>query len=171
MSPMRFATSVHSAASGVVSISNRNRAFTTSLSADFDSVAAGLLEVWGLVHIEKEPVVLVCGDDVAPADFVSEEDAFGRMAVSLALAPLDYAGPAPTLARIGLPTLATTEPARDAAADPVAAAKLQAASANNPVVGALDLVCAVGQGRFGNLRLDRGRGSGYSVMLLPGEGS
>ena len=47
---MLFAVSVHNAASGLVSISTKNRAFTTSVAADYDTPAMALMEA-----IDRQP--------------------------------------------------------------------------------------------------------------------
>lgn len=157
-SPMRFATSVHSAASGVVSISDNNKTFTTSLSADYDTVAAALLEAWGAMQTMRSPVVVVCGDDPSPEDFVAKEEAFERLAVALALGP---AGSEGSLGEISLPQ---HEGAITCVGDDV-----PPDIARNPVVGALDLVSALRAKRSGVLQLDRGRGSGYRLGLVSAE--
>ncbi len=161
MSPMRFATSVHSAASGVVSISNRNRAFTTSLSADYDTVAAALLEAAGLLLCGAESVVVVLGDDPSPVDFVPEEEGFERLAVALALRGREPAGGNKGLAlgRVGLPSQGLDST--------LAGAELPPRLARNPIVGGLDLISALLSRRSGTLRLDRGRGGGYAVEVQP----
>jgi hypothetical protein len=156
MSPMRFATSVHSAASGVVSISSGNRGFTTSLSSDYDTVAAALLEAWGLILTTGAPVVVVLGDDNAPDEFLDPDERFERLAIALALG-----APNPSqrsLARIGLPQRGT------GTISPIA---VRETLAQNPVVGALDLACAIFNRQAGLLRLDRDRGSAYCVELVP----
>ena len=63
LSPMMFATSVHNAAAGVVSIASKNRGFTTSLAADYDTPAMSLIEAAKLVATRNAPVVVACGDE------------------------------------------------------------------------------------------------------------
>jgi hypothetical protein len=155
MSPMRFATSVHSAASGVVSISTGNRGFTTSLSSDYDTVAAALLEAWGLIVTTGAPVVVVLGDDNAPAEFLQPEERFERLAVAIALGGPSLAEKG--LARVGLPTLGTGT---------IAPIAVRETLAQNPVVGGLDLAIAALSRQTGRVRLDRDRGSGYCVDLV-----
>ncbi len=158
MSPMGFATSVHSAASGVVSISSGNRGFTTSLSADFDTVAAALTEAWGWVQTQKEPAVLVCGDDNSPNDFVPDAEAFDLMAAALCLVPSNHPLPPPArpLARLSLPQQHTPD---------LAPVTLSPRVARNPQAALVDLVAAIINGARGWVRLDRGLGSGYCVYL------
>ena len=155
MSPMKFATSVHSAAAGVVSISAGNRAFTTSLSADHDTVSSALTEAGGLIATTGEPAIVICGDDASPDDFVEGEDSFELMAAAVALAPV---GSAKALATITLPRDGVTSPLLEPASLPERIAL-------NPQAGLIDLVAAVARRDSGELRLDRGRGSGASVAL------
>lgn len=158
MSPMGFATSVHSAASGVVSISSGNRGFTTSLSADFDTAAAALTEAWGWVQTQQEPAVLVCGDDDSPKDFVPDAEAFDLMAAALCLVPIKHppSPPARPLARLSLPEQHIPD------LSPVA---LSPRVSRNPQAALVDLAAAILQGDHGWVRLDRGLGSGYCVHL------
>jgi Beta-ketoacyl synthase, N-terminal domain len=162
MSPMAFATSVHSAASGVVSISSQNRGFTTSLSADFDTTAAALMEGWGLVHAMRTPVVVVCGDDDSPKDFVPEPQAFDLMAVAISLCPLDYRFPEGhgPLGRISWP-----EPSRVAGGRTLDPVSVSTRVGRNPQAGMLDLVAAVLARQSGLVRLDRGNGSGQCISF------
>lgn len=158
MSPMGFATSVHSAASGVVSISSGNRGFTTSLSADFDTVAAALSEAWGWVQTHNEPVVVICGDDDAPKDFVPEDEAFDLMAAAVCLVPATHP-PSPSarpLMRLSLPQIHTPDRSPETLSPRVA---------RNPQAALVDLVAAVLARKPAWVRLDRGLGSGYCVKL------
>src|SRR5690554_4733866 len=111
-SPMAFAASVHNAAAGVVSISNKNQAFTTSIAADFDTVAMALVEAVGLAITGEGggDVIVACGDEPAPEKLVDEgvHWSFVCGAIALSAEP----GDAP-LARIQLPVLgpeATVQP-------------------------------------------------------------
>jgi predicted hotdog family 3-hydroxylacyl-ACP dehydratase len=63
LSPARFSTSVHNAASGLVSIANGNRAFSTAIAAGRSTVAMGLLEALTLVHTDPAPTVVVFADE------------------------------------------------------------------------------------------------------------
>jgi hypothetical protein len=153
LSPMRFVSSVHNAAAGVVSIATENQGFTTSLGADFDTPAMALVEGMGAVLARGEPVIVCCGDEPVPGEIVPEELRWALLAAAVALAPVDAAPPgsvrialsreAPTLAPCEAPTLL----------------------ARNPNVGLLDLIDAIRCGRHGVLRLDRGRGQGFAVEL------
>jgi hypothetical protein len=170
MSPMGFATSVHSAASGVVSISAGNRAFTTSLSADFDTVAAALLEGWGLVQTLDTPVIVVCGDDESPKDFVPEAQSFDLMAVAISLLPANhqFANGTKPLGKLSWITDARgsilsgeAEPRSSyQRLDPVA---LTPRAGRNPQVGLLDLAAAVISATSGIVCLDRGTGAGTCI--------
>jgi len=52
--------SVHNAASGPISISNKNRAWRSPVAADADTPAAALIEAIGLVLGDGGPVVVAC---------------------------------------------------------------------------------------------------------------
>lgn len=154
LSPMAFATSVHSAAAGTMSISAGNRGFTTSISAYSDTAATALFEAIGLLHSPGAPVIVACGDENSPDRFVSEDHAFDMLAVTLALVPPDYE--ASRLARI-------RGPHRGEADIPPAA--LPPRLGRNPQAGLLDLVAAILAGQTGTVALDRGRGTGWCVTV------
>lgn len=154
LSPMAFATSVHSAAAGTMSISAGNRGFTTSISAYHDTSAAALFEAIGLLHAPGAPVIVACGDQDSPDRFVSDEHAFDMLAATIALVPPQ--SDAPRLARLTGPHLgaATVPPAQ-----------VPPRLGRNPQVGLLDLVAAILAGRTGTVALDRGRGTGWCVTV------
>ncbi len=153
LSPMKFAMSVHNAASGVVSISGANHAFTTSLGADFDTPAMALMEAIGLVATQSEPVVIVCGDDAVPIDIVSAEDGWTLLAGAVVLAP--------AAAFPDAPTLELSRSAHD-----LKVAPMDGPMSRNPNAGMFDLVHALGQKKSGVVRLDRGAGLGWSASLM-----
>ncbi len=155
-SPAAFTMSVHNAASGLLSISTKNRGFTTSIAADDDTPAAALFEAIGLAHASGGPVVVTCGDGEVPGAFVAEAERFGLLAVALALAPDD--GRTNGCARIVGPSRGGT---------PHVPTDLPRALATHPQVGLLDLADAVLRGREGRVRLDRGRGAGWCVDVVP----
>ncbi len=152
-SPMRFAVSVHNAASGLVSISTGNRRFTTSVAADHDTPAMALLEALAVVASSNRPVVVVCGDEASPAGLVDGDRQFEQLAVAIALAP----GEGPALAR-----LEGVDRDDGRSHDPPS---LDPKLAKNPQIGLLDLVNGVLHGQRGPVRLDRGRGRGYRAHL------
>lgn len=156
LSPMRFTTSVHNAASGMVSIATENRGLTTSLGADFDTSAMALLEGMGIALSQRTPVIVCCADEAPPKGLVkgSGKGGWGLLSVSMAIGPPDV--PGSPLARLSGVSLeeATLRPA------PVAEA-----IGANPIVGLLDLALAVHAGSTGRIRLDRGDGRGFSVRL------
>lgn len=161
MSPMGFATSVHSAASGVVSINAGNRAFTTSLSSDYDTASSALLEAWGVATTMNLPTIVVCGDDNSPDDFVPDAEGFDLIAVALALCPdslLDHSS-TPVLGRVSLPF---TRDSDVPLLDPVNTAPRVH---RNPQVGLLDVVAHLIAGNKGAVRLDRGLGNGTVTLL------
>lgn len=157
LSPMRFATSVHNAAAGVVSIATGNKGFTTSLGADYDTAAMALLEGVALVRTHGTPVLVACGDEASPERLVTEGQGWGTLAVAVALLPAEQAPPSQP--RLSLPARGTPD-----LAPPDVPPWLQ----QNPVVGLLDLASSVARGHVGHLRLDRGRGLGYCVHIANG---
>jgi hypothetical protein len=155
LSPMRFASSVHNAAAGVVSIGTKNRGFTTALGADHDTPAMALLEGFAFALVHQTPVIVVCADEGAPENLVDDEAGWGFLAGAVAIAPL-------ALAPAHAPRISA--PARAEAAGWVLS-DLPRTLAQNPCVGVLDLIAAVGRPNVSAVRLDRGRGHGYSVSI------
>lgn len=162
LSPMKFATSVHNAASGMLSIATENRGFTTSLGADFDTPAMSLLEGIGLVLAEQRPVIVCCGDEAPPDELVPEGAGWSMLSAAIALAPVDSA-PA-RAAR--LTDLGAAEPGTVAAAvRSIEPPDCDARLARNPNVGLLDLLCALHRNETGRVLLDRGAGRGFGVHV------
>jgi hypothetical protein len=159
LSPMRFSGSVHNAAAGVVSIGTKNTGFTTSLGADHDTPAMALIEAIALVLNQREPVIIACGDEAAPSDLVG--GAFGWDAVCCAVALVPAEDAAPNLPRLSLPTRAPAS---------LSAPNLPEGFANNPEAGMLDLIEVLSRGERGTLRLDRGRGRGFSLQVSLAQG-
>lgn len=155
-SPMAFAASVHNAAAGVVSISNKNRAFTTSIAADFDTVAMALMEAVGLLATGHTEVMVACGDEPAPEKLVDDASHWGFLcgAVALRSAPKEEMKP---LARLRVPTLGAENPL---------AFEYDAGLRANPQLGLLQLIDAVLRQRWGQVALDNGRGRGWAVEVL-----
>jgi len=162
VSPMRFVTSVHNTASGLVSISGKNRGFTTSIGADFDTPAMSILEALGVIHAHRTPAIICCAEEGAPEDLVPEEYHWALLAGAVALVHPEDA-PASAL-RLRLAPM-------DEAIDPASLlepAKVSAALAKSPVVGILDLIVRAAEGREGLVRLDRGKGRGFVAELRRG---
>jgi hypothetical protein len=156
LSPMRFAASVHNAASGVVSIGTKNTGFTTAMGADHDTPAMALLEGVAFVLTHDLPAIVVCGDEGAPANLVSGDEGWDFLTCAVALLPTDKA--APNLPRI-------TAPMR-AVGSELAASALPRGLRQNPVVGLLDLLVALEDLRQLEVRLDRGRGRGFGTRIV-----
>jgi len=154
LSPMAFATSVHSAAAGTLSISAGNRGFTTSISAHYDTPGAALFEAAGLLDSLGQPVMIACGDERSPERFVADEHAFEMLAVAIAVVPPGH--PAAPIARLRGPH--PGEPS-------VPAAALPPRLGRNPQIGLLDLAAALLAGHTGVVGLDRGRGRGYCITV------
>jgi hypothetical protein len=151
---MKFATSVHNTASGMISIATGNRGFTTSLGADYDTPAMGLLEGIGLVRSEGRPVVVCCGDEGPPDDLVPGDTGWSLLCAAVALCPLDGVPR-------DRPQLSNLEIAPATLAPPATSLPLD----RNPNVGLFDLVVALERRSDGVVRLDRGAGRGYSVRI------
>lgn len=156
-SPMAFAVSVHNAASGLVSISTKNRAFTTSLAADHDTPAMGLVEAWGVSRRFNAPVVLVCGDEAVPDGLVGDHERFDHLAVAVAVSAA-HLEEVPSIARLSGFALDGTGGWAE---------NVPPALTRNPQAGLLDLVERIAHRRPGRVRLDRGRGSGWSAEVVP----
>lgn len=155
LSPMRFATSVHNTASGMVSIATGNRGFTTSMGADFDTPAMALLEGIGLVHTTGRPVVVCCCDEAPPAGLVTGRRPWALLAVAIAIGPAETASTETSsrLSGLALEPGEWSPPEMDGAID------------DNPAVGLLDLARAIHAGHSGRVALDRGPGRGYSIHV------
>jgi hypothetical protein len=87
--------------------------------------------------------------------------AFGWDAVCCAIAVVPAEDAAPNLPRLSLPTRAPAT---------LAAPNLPDGFAQNPDAGLLDLIEVLSRGERGVLRLDRGRGRGFSVQASLAEG-
>jgi len=154
-SPAAFSVSVHNAAAGLISISNKNQGFSSALSADCDTPATSLLEAVGLVATTGVPVAVVCGDEPVPTELVPADVGWQLQAGAMVLVPLD--GTHSCLAQLkvtlgGQPDLSP-------------AVFVDEAQARNPQAGMIDLITAVARGQRGVLRLDRGAGRGYCAEI------
>jgi hypothetical protein len=150
MSPAVFTVSVHNAASGLLSISMKNKGYTTSIAADYDTPAATLFEGIGLLATGHAAVCCVCADEDSPRSLLEHAPNWDMLAGAVVLTRDEPPG---ALAKL-------TVEASGADAD-VAAADVDAAFGHNPQVGIIDLIDAVQRGATGALRLDRGKGRGY----------
>jgi len=159
LSPAAFTVSVHNAAAGLISISNRNYGFVTSIAADYDTPAAALIEGLGLVRCTGQPVTIACADEDLPESLVGEVEPWRSLAAALVLVPDDASGP--RLARVAVTAKAP------AGGEPLAPASLEDELARNPQAGLCDLVDAILRGAHGWMRLDRGRGRGYVAYVEP----
>jgi hypothetical protein len=156
LSPMRFAASVHNAAAGVVSIGTKNTGFTTAVGADFDTPAMALVEGIAFALVHDTPVIVVCADEGAPENLVGDDDGWEFLATAVALAP-------PARAPKAAPRISV--PARGEGRG-WTAPELPRTLAQNPSVGLLDLIAGLSQSDVTSVRLDRGRGHGYTVNVI-----
>jgi 3-oxoacyl-(acyl-carrier-protein) synthase len=160
ISPMKFATSVHNAASGVLSIATENRGFTTSLGADFDTPAMSLMEGIALTVAEDNTVVICCGDESPPNELTLDGAGWSLVSAAIVLAPTAAAPRnAPRLSDLRIQP-GTWVPKADADSDAQAESR-----GRNPNIGLLDLVSALAAGEDGTVSLDRGAGRGYAVRV------
>ncbi len=157
LSPMRFATSVHNAASGAISIATANLGITTAIGADYDTPAMALVDGIGLVLGRGEAVIVCCGDEAPPEKLIPDNTGWGMMTAAIALCPVNQAPSSSFL----LSDLTITDASR-------APAPMEEALSLNPSIGLLDLAVAIRQGAEGILPLDRGAGRGYSIRLQRG---
>lgn len=157
MSPAVFTVSVHNAASGLLSISMKNKGYTTSIAADYDTPAATLLEGIGLLATGTNAVVCVCADEASPRSLLEQAPNWDMLSAAVVLQP---AGAANALAHL------TVDDCRKERDDlTVAPTDFAAGFAQSPQVGMADLVDAIQRGESGVLGLDRGNGRGYRVTL------
>jgi hypothetical protein len=161
MSPADFAMSVHNAASGLISISNKNRGMTTSLAADENTPAAALLEGIGLVLTRNTAVVVACGDEPAPPTLVQHAPPWAMLASAVVLAPLPAAA-----TPLASPHLATLRIVAGQKVNP--RGRFDQLLVDNPQFGLLALVDAVLRGTSGVIALDRGTGRGYGAQIVAG---
>lgn len=157
MSPADFTMSVHNAAAGLISITNKNRGITTSIAADHDTPVAALLEGIGLVLAHDGPAIVACGDEPAPATLVQHAPPWAMVTAAVVLAPL----------RDGVPHLATVRITADEPAT-LTLDRFEPLVRENPQIGLLALVDAVQRGAKGVLPLDNGKGRGYRAVIAPG---
>ena len=153
MSPAVFTVSVHNAASGLLSISMKNKGYTTSIAADYDTPAAALLEGIGLLATGHDAVCCVCADEDSPRSLLEHAPHWDMLAGAVVLTRADAPGEKAQL---------TVDVGGEA---DLAPAELADAFGHNPQVGILDLIDAVQRGATGALRLDRGKGRGYLAHL------
>ena len=171
LSPMLFATSVHNAASGAISIATGNRGITTSVGADYDTPAMALLEGIGMVHSGGGAVIVCCGDEGPPEGLIDEDVGWGLMTAAIAIGPAASA-PAGSLllVELGLKESRTSDSESGAPlilSLPVTVERDESRPVGrNPNVGLLDLAVTLHQGREGWIRLDRGAGRGFGVRIL-----
>lgn len=163
MSPADFTVSVHNAASGLISIANKNRGMTTSIAADENTPAAALMEAIGLVVTTDQPVLLACADEPAPENLAGQAPPWAMLASAIVVGPVGEdsggqgsGGQGQALATLEIahgptPTLCPERFARLAVA--------------NPQIGLAWLVDAVLRGHSGIVPLDAGTGRGYVAEL------
>ena len=157
MSPAVFTVSVHNAASGLLSISMKNKGYTTSIAADNDTPAATLLEGIGLLATGTDAVCCVCADEASPRRLLERAQNWDMLSSAVVLQP---AGTANALAHLTVDNCSD-----DRGNITIGPAEIASGFANSPQIGMTDLVDAILHEREGVLALDRGNGRGYRVTL------
>ncbi len=90
LSPLDFSHSVHNTASGIFSISAGTRRPSTALAASRDLLEVGFLEAGVQCQEQKEPVLLVVGDQKIPhmySSYVESTQEHGPYAMAFVLEP------------------------------------------------------------------------------------
>jgi hypothetical protein len=159
MSPAVFTVSVHNAASGLLSISMKNKGYTTSIAADCDTPAATLMEGIGLLATGTAAVVCVCADEASPRRLLERAENWDMLSSAVVLQPAD----APN----AITHLTVDDCNADRSNITIGNAEIAAGFANSPQIGMIDLVDAIQREQSGVLALDRGKGRGYRVTLSP----
>lgn len=98
LSPMRFKNSVHNAASGLSSIGQGNRSFSTALAAGRRTFEASMLEAMALLDERGGSVVVSVADDVLPEPLLTLER-WEALAIGIVLAR--EAEPSKVIATLG----------------------------------------------------------------------
>jgi hypothetical protein len=157
MSPAVFTVSVHNAASGLLSISMKNKGYTTSIAADYDTPAATLQEGLGLIATGTEAVVCVCADEASPRSLLEHAPHWDMLSAAVVLQPEGTEG--------ALSHLTVDDCSENRSGISIAPAEFAEGFSHNPQAGMADLVDAIQRGQTGTLALDRGNGRGYRVTL------
>jgi hypothetical protein len=156
ISPLRFQTSVHNTAAGLISIAVRDRAFSTSIAAGAETVAMAFLEAMGWLAAQGGEIVVVVGDEPSPSALVPEGRRFGALAAAFLL----RADPPSDATPSTLPAVRCQLLHR-----PGAAPAGHEAPANHPCAAAIPLVRALRAGGSATVPLDTTGFSRYFVEL------
>lgn len=134
LSPTKFHNSLHNATAGYWSIATQSMQASCSVSAFYQSFAAGLLEAATISQCENREVLFVCYDMPAPQPLAEKVDIHGIFAVAMLLSQQ----PTPKqLAKIQL----TLTPQQDSTS--CDAADLEALRHSNPTARCLPLLQAI----------------------------
>lgn len=157
MSPAVFTVSVHNAASGLLSISMKNKGYTTSIAADYDTPAATLLEGIGLIAAGTEAVVCVCADEESPRSLLEHAPHWDMLSAAVVLQREGH--------ERAITHLSVGDCGEDRSEITIAPGAFAEGFGHSPQVGMADLVDAIQRNQNGVLALDRGNGRGYRVTL------
>jgi hypothetical protein len=154
-SPARFKNSVHNTASGHVSISTGNMAFTTALAAGGATFAMCLLEAWAWLHVHPGEIIVSVADESLP-EHLSGVCRYEPLGVAFCLS--SASNPAKSLGCIS-----DLHPGRDSQL----VAAIPEGLAKNPTAAGLPLMEAVLHGRSGVIPIQVG-GEGWRVTFRAG---
>jgi hypothetical protein len=147
LSPAKFQASVHNTAAAQLSIALGNRAFSTSLAAGHDTLAAVLLEARAWLARHPGLVLVACGDE-APSAALQPGLSYSALAAAFVLDNVSGQG----LARIESISLV------EQCGDPER-------QADNPLGSALALAAAVCGGERATVRVNEGSALGYHIVV------
>jgi hypothetical protein len=154
LSPTRFHNSVHNTAPGYVSIATKNRGFSTSVAAGPATVAAAILEAFGVLRSRESEVIVVVADEPAPVPLATGSG-YEALAVALCLSARPD--------RKGVPRLLGLRRAQSS--DPPA---LTSGLLANPCAPALDLVRACENKVPTTVALEHQVAFGWCIDVEPG---
>lgn len=150
VSPTHFHNSVHNAAAGYWSIATRSRKAANSVSAYRDTFSVALMDAWGWLQAQPDPVLLVCFESDG-GGLIAEARPSIHASFAVALA-LGQSGDEPS-ALLSPPTL-TDRPATRLD-DPV----LEDFRTRNPAARSLPLLQAIAKGEAASVVLESSQGN------------
>jgi predicted hotdog family 3-hydroxylacyl-ACP dehydratase len=128
VSPHRFHTSVHNTTSGLVSIANNDRAFSTAVAAGDRTVEMALLEAFTLFHEEPGPIIVAIAEEPVP-EALGPKRHYDPLAVAIAITD----DPTDAIARVSDLAPRTSE----------AMESISSSFAESPIASAIPLVRAL----------------------------
>jgi len=154
LSPIRFHNSVHNTAPAYVSIATKNRGFSTSVAAGAATVAAAVLEAFGVLCSRESEVMMVVADEPVPVALAPDRSYEG---VAVAFYLSRESG------QDGVPRLRGLRRARVSGP-----AELAPGLGANPCAPALDLARACESGVRTTIALEHQATFGWCIDVEPG---